>query len=516
VFVGGRIFTNNSIMYCSICSKKDIETYGEAYIHREHQLEGIMLCPHHGQLLKVYYRTRFEKKYSEYIRLDSTFLDLSNTNNYHEKYQDKLFQISKAAYYLFLNDMRNISLEDVSLRYKKFLVNNNFASRLMHIKQDELCNGLIEYYGRNLLKILKSEPDTNDYYSWLKVVTTRNSRMIHPLRHILLILFLAGDMETFFREKAEEYIPFGSGPWPCLNPLADHYKKDVIYKIKIKFNSNQEPVGRFVCNCGYIYVRTGPDKSEKDRYRKNPSRTAFGNLWMDHLKEVVRQKKYDCRKIAEYMQCSVSTIRKYSKLIMEKPIKTTQLSKTILERLQAKKERFLLILEGNPGLTRSKLKANYSKEYNYIYTYDKHWLLKVLPPAIPRGSVKIYIDWDRRDQELLSQLKIIYIELLNTKKPVRISKNILWKMVSHNNKLSGMNIRKYPRCRYFITHNAESVQEFQLRKCKFVIKQLKEIGVPLFHTTIQLQAGINTKSYALIKEKVEKLKTLDNADSENV
>ncbi len=505
---GKNIYKKNNIKYCSICSKEDIETYGEAYIHREHQLEGILICPHHEQLLKNYYRTRDEKKYSEYIRLDSIFLDISDTNNYHEKYQDKLLQISQAAYYLLSNDIQSISLEDILLRYKKFLIYNNFASRLMRVKQNELCNALIEHYGRDFLNFLGAEPDVNDCYSWLQVVTTTKSRLIHPLRHILLILFLAGDIDTFLKEKSEGYTPFGNGPWPCLNPAADHYKKDVINKIKISFNTNQEPVGRFICNCGYIYLRTGSDKNKKDRYRKNSSRTTFGDVWCRRLEEILMQKKYNCYEIAEYMKCSVSSVRKYSKLITEKPIKITQQSEKVIKQLQSKKERFLLILKNNPNINRSKLKSEYSKEYNYIYRYDKQWLLDVLPEAVPNGSIKKHIDWDNRDQELLLQVKEIYRELLNRENLVRISKSLLSRMLNCDNKLHKVNLRNYPCCREFIMNNAESVQEFQLRKCKIVIEQLKEAGVLLFHTRIQKESGINSQRYSLIKEKVEKLMTL--------
>lgn len=36
------------LMFCSLCAKDDRRTYGEAYLHRTHQIRRIGICPHHG------------------------------------------------------------------------------------------------------------------------------------------------------------------------------------------------------------------------------------------------------------------------------------------------------------------------------------------------------------------------------------------------------------------------------------------------------------------------------------
>src|SRR5665648_235618 len=123
------------------------------------------------------------------------------------------------------------------------------------------------------------DSDKNDEYNWLKVATRNVARTVHPLRHILLILFLTNDMNDFFKGIRKAYNPFGKGPWPCLNKASDHYRQDVVSRLIVTADyKTREPVGTFKCECGYIYSRKGPDKSKNDRYYKGRVK-AFGSIW---------------------------------------------------------------------------------------------------------------------------------------------------------------------------------------------------------------------------------------------
>lgn len=48
-----RIESASRVRFCSVCLNEDIAQVGAAYWHRVHQLSGVLVCPHHGQLLKV-------------------------------------------------------------------------------------------------------------------------------------------------------------------------------------------------------------------------------------------------------------------------------------------------------------------------------------------------------------------------------------------------------------------------------------------------------------------------------
>ncbi|MEJ1937927.1 TniQ family protein, partial [Nostoc sp. NIES-2111] len=38
--------------YCPSCLTEDTETYGEPYLHRQHQLPVVIVCPRHGAMLR--------------------------------------------------------------------------------------------------------------------------------------------------------------------------------------------------------------------------------------------------------------------------------------------------------------------------------------------------------------------------------------------------------------------------------------------------------------------------------
>jgi hypothetical protein len=48
-----RIEGASRVRFCSACLNEDIARVGAAYWHRVHQLPGVLVCPHHGQLVNV-------------------------------------------------------------------------------------------------------------------------------------------------------------------------------------------------------------------------------------------------------------------------------------------------------------------------------------------------------------------------------------------------------------------------------------------------------------------------------
>lgn len=48
--------------------------------------------------------------------------------------------------------------------------------------------------------------------------------------------------------------PFGAGPWPCINPLANHRLRTPI-KTLTQHRNRGNRVGVFSCTCGYVYTR---------------------------------------------------------------------------------------------------------------------------------------------------------------------------------------------------------------------------------------------------------------------
>lgn len=195
--ISGSICKRKSIYYCPICAKNEINKYGETYIHREHQLEGIILCSHHGVILEKYLLKKSDVSKIEYIRFEEKDLALEARNIYIKDY-DKHLKLAKDAYYLLNDHNHNISREQVFKKYRYLLYEKGLMKGSNTIRQRELWKEFINYYGKRFLKSLECDIDCNNEYNWLKVITRKSKRLSHPLRHLVLINFLCGNIEEFF------------------------------------------------------------------------------------------------------------------------------------------------------------------------------------------------------------------------------------------------------------------------------------------------------------------------------
>jgi hypothetical protein len=391
--ISGSICKKDFIYYCSICARNEINKYGDVYIHREHQLEGIILCPHHGVRIKKYKIKKADVSRIEYIRFEEKDLNLEVRNNEIEDY-DKHLKLAKDAYYLLNEHNHNIWREQVFKKYKYLLYKKGLIRGNDTINQRELYEEFISYYGRNFLKFLECDIDYNNEYNWLKVITRKSKRLSHPLRHLLMINFLCSDINEFFKSIDE-------------------------YKI-----SN-----------------------------------------VDKRHEI------------------------YS------------LDKANLQKLSNCKRTILKINESNKFLSRTHLRKICKKEYMYIYRYDKQWLLSNLPSKVKPKSYNLRVDWEKRDMEYLESIKKRYKELISNEKLVRITRGNLAKNLGILTNLE-KKIDKLPMTRRLLGEICESTEDFQLRRCIYVVNKLIKCTDEVKLWEVQRIAAIRTKEFNRIKDKV--------------
>ena len=112
--------------------------------------------------------------------------------------------------------------------------------------------------------------------SWLASLVRERRKASHPVAHLLLSVFLDRKREV------KPFEPFGTGPWTCRNPAADHRDEEVIVSVSLR-RSGDMIYGDFACNCGYLYTRArSPDGAVgPPRYRK------FGPSFDDALRRLL-------------------------------------------------------------------------------------------------------------------------------------------------------------------------------------------------------------------------------------
>jgi hypothetical protein len=170
---------------------------------------------------------------------------------------------------------------------------------------------------------------------------------------LLLLYFFDQDIDSFLEIKEDDG-PFGSGPWPCLNKAAKHYKDLVISEVKIKKRDNTNViVGKFSCPCGFEYTRIGPDKSEEDKWRKSRI-TAYGNAWEEKFEKLVTM-NISPQKIALELDVSLRTI--YNRIDLQ--ITSPELTEKYRAELLEWREKF-------PNSNRKQFQTELKKTFTYL------------------------------------------------------------------------------------------------------------------------------------------------------
>lgn len=88
----------------------------------------------------------------------------------------------------------------------------------------------------------------------------------------------------------EERLPFGSGPWPCLNSASQHLGQRLITTVELSTTTRRHrrvPLGTFRCACGFAYSRLGPDKSDLDQYHID-NYVSFGDEWDNRVRDLFK------------------------------------------------------------------------------------------------------------------------------------------------------------------------------------------------------------------------------------
>ncbi|WP_342437313.1 TnsD family Tn7-like transposition protein [Paenibacillus sp. FSL L8-0436] len=417
---------DNKLHFCPSCFDEDVQQYGEPFWHRIHQLPGVWVCPKHGDILH-------QMTYPVSERHGLTVLPISRRmfhsipvlENISYKTFERLLAIAKDVQTLLQMKEERGLYNSKSLLLSR-LSELGLLTPAERIRQKELRERFITFYGYDLLDKLESIPKQDDH-TWLASATRSMRYTVHPLRQILLIHFLYGSFKAFIEQSLEVHSPFGKSPWPCLNKASEHYKEAIIQSCVVtRCSDTGRPVGTFVCECGYSYSRRGPDQNEEDKFHKGRVKS-FGAIWLSKLHECLHA-GLSCRSTARALGVDTNTVIKYSTF-------------AVMEQ-------------------RSKLKVNRIKKITSSKSLHS------------KEGKKARVNWEKRDLELSYQIEDVCKELLaSNNKPVRIRVSVVGKRIG---KLSMLEKHKdkLPITIGILNNYLESTAQFQCRRVRWAAEQM--------------------------------------------
>ena len=171
--------------------------------------------------------------------------------------------------------------------------------------------------------------------------------------------------------------------------------------------------------------------------------------------------------------------------------------------IKEQREKWLKIIEHNPGYNRKELKSQGVNLYNWIVKYDREWY-EIVTPKNSRNTIRLNTRlYDRTDEELLEIVKVAVHNLrFSTKKPTRITELAIKREAGITSNLKNP---LFKRTYYYIQENVEDLKDFRRRKIKWAIREMIDAGMELSPYKIECKVGFGSRYYKEIRPLVEEI-----------
>ncbi|UWG98041.1 TnsD family transposase [Dehalobacter sp. DCM] len=505
-----RIMRNyDNLKYCPLCAKEDYNKHTEAYFRREHQIPNLNICCHHNCKLKTYPISRLNVSPDSFIRFNYSLVEKEINDNraYTDPINEKLDKVLvNSAYHLLTSNFQNAE-NSLRQRYLYFLRSKNYMFSRNKINELKLMTDFKNFYTEESLSYWNLNFDEKHKYNWIRRFLQRPDGSQDPIKNILLIYFLCGDLYYFFSININDELnfPFGEGPWPCLNPIAEHYGQNVITNFELV--KNRSIMGYFKCSCGFTYKINIFDKSRFTNLTGS-NIVEFGYEWEEKLKGLIL-KGYGITRLAMEMKCSDKTIlrcsekiglrdrinsdKKYSHYIFNKNINQDQ-------KMVNYKKRILNYIEKYPQATRSQIRRNLHSTISWLRLNDPNWLEDHLPSnKSPNFTYNNEQYWHEKDDKLYSKVLETYNLIKN--QPMRLTKGRIFSKSG----IKVNNFIKLPKTKAIFDSIVETIPQFVTRlvdfQCRKCFEEYGEINIT------KVRAGCNyymrTNLQKLINERMD-------------
>jgi hypothetical protein len=480
--MASRIPLPSRLRYCPACKVEDGRRFRETYWHRLHQIPGIEVCATHevfledGDVSRGAGRNNLQFVTAKAATRSSPAQHIDTSDRDHQV----LLRLARDSEWLLGQAFAGSDLSALHNRYLNLLIARGLATHTGSIHVEKLLNQFRGHYSHSLLKRLNCEFTGSDQVksNWLLRLVRPSKQARHPLYHLLLIQFLGCTVEEFF-QLPEELSPFGRGPWPCLNPAASHYRQPVIIECQLGDRLRYgKPIGQFSCECGFAYVRTGPDSSPEDRLRVGRT-ISFGQVWEAKLKQLWRDSSLSVSEIARRLGVDPLTVRRYAarmELSLSrsdkrlKPLRrAAQLKgKTVLAAWEKKRHRccskWLSAMKSRQKITLKALRRKLPREYAWLRQNDSEWLDGHKPRPERRKQPTTSVDWKKRDAHYAAAVKAAASRLKDTSgRPVQVTRTAIGRVLGATTLLR-QKLHKMPLTARVLEGVVEKREQYAVRR----------------------------------------------------
>ena len=427
--------------YCPTCVASDRGSPArETYWHRVHQIPGIDACAPHECFLEdssVEFRqprNRFEYRSAEASIPKSTKSQPANWKLNRRITKTEIY-LARNAEWLLSHSASSLSGSTLRQQYLWEFAKRGLATWGGNLRVEKLRTEFLGRYSQDWLRAIGCGISPDEQESWLERLIHRPNIAHSTLKHLLLLDFLEIPIESFICSEMPN--PFGSGPWPCLNRAADHFRKLTIHVCDIESTRNGASLrGTFACpECGMTYARLGPDTKDDDRYCRDRV-PVFGPVWKDALKRGWNDPKVSLRRLARELGVDTNTVvGEAARLHLSESARhiPNAVKRRLTSALQSGPNRsvdeyqkeWLKVVASNPGVTRTELRSKALKIYTFLRRHAPQWLETNSPPEKINTIVVSHVDWDERDKAISPEIPGAAERLFDREPLVRLTRTAI-------------------------------------------------------------------------------------------
>jgi hypothetical protein len=518
--MASSVQTPNHLKFCPACFRDEQEKHGEAYWHRLHQIPGLIICPEHLMPLQGSGIAIHGANKHEFIAAsEDNCLPKLRQLSYQGRTLKQLVELARDAEWLLNNA---INPDDASLlqRYKLLLIDGRLATATGRVRQAELIRRFTSVFDRELLKLLDSNVSYENESNWLSNIVKKHRKTFHPLRHLLLMRFLGYSVASFF-DLETHFKPFGVGPWRCFNGAANHYLQLVVTQVEVTWSrDSKKALGTFSCSCGFVYSTTDQHLPTVMHFTSVKIK-AFGKLWEQKLRWLIEVRKNGLRETARQLKVDPRTVKYHAQRLSvscpwnSQPSTITKSAslhpyEVNEEAMAIHRKIWTQIQHAGAGISKTAMRLQAPATYTWLYRHDRSWLDSHSPSRkAPTTSIS-RIDWNKRDEDVLTEAQAAVRELLRRQPPIRITVSRVGKFIGllplleqHSNKL---------RCtKAYLTTVVESLEQFQIRRVEWAAMALAAQGRVVKDWEVARLAGLGGTYSNKVCEAIAK--ATDGADN---
>lgn len=306
--------------------------------------------------------------------------------------------------------------------------------------------------------------------------------------------------------EVKEELPYGRGPWPCVNKLCSHYQKETAVQTEISKMGN-EVWAWFECpHCGMRYRRSDPGQSFEE-YLKKPCLSERGVIYEKCLKECLSNPELPLNAIADILGVGAGTIGRYAKkngTDVKKRRKASYYSsgadKNEVE-ITYYKRRVQEELQKTPVMSCRDLKKRVPGAYEYLIRKEPDWMHARLIHEFNKPR------WDEWGEAALVELKAAYAEIqLFGDKRKRMNISWLARVAGINRDDIYSRLCYLPEMQKFFDEVCETQEEWIRRRyTEISLEKKKAGGKKLTYDDVKRKVQIRRGSYERNKKLIKAL-----------